>query len=274
MSVALRFRDIFRSFTVGWLGERPDQVNGKTAGYRLLWSMIAPLDAAAEFMLQALQAPWPGKGTATAQALIGRSRGMIRSQIETNDEYGDRLGAWLDRARQLGSMLSTARALHEYLGNRPRVRIYNRAGACVEVAETTGEVTRYEAGTTAWDWDSVSNPERSGYWWDLWACVYPIQWANSPVLDSGSRKLGHVPNLGIGCTATRQERDAIVGLVAQHKSEHSHMRALIFTSDETLFDPTNPGTQPDGEWGDWSGKGGGSRTVSHRNVTTCRYLEL
>ncbi len=273
MSVASRFRDVFRSFTVGWLNERPGELQGKTAGYRVLWSMIAPLDAAAEFMVQALQAPWPGKGTPTALPLIGRSRGMIQSQGETADEYGERMGEWFDRARELGSMLSTARAIHEYLENRPRVRIYNRAGACLEVAETTGEVTRYAAGTTSWDWDSISNPERSGYWWDIWACVYPMQWSDSPVLGSG-RKLGDTPVLGVGCTMTREEHDAITGLVEQHKSAHSHMRAVIFTTDATLFDPTSPATQPDGEWGDWSGKGSGSRTVSNRNVTTCRYLEL
>ncbi len=271
--VPLRFRDVFRAFTVGWLSERPDQVNGKTAGFRYLWSMIAPLDNASEFMIQALQAPWPGLGTPTAQALIGRSRGMIRSQAESDDDYAARLGTWLDRARQLGSMLSTARAVHDYLGNRPRVRIYNRAGACVEVAETTGDVTAYAPGTTAWDWDSISHPERAGYWWDLWLCVYPTQWSNSPLLGTG-RKLGDEPRLGIGCTMTREEHDAIVGLIFQHKSEHSHMRAVIFTSDETLFDPTVPASQPDGEWGNWGGVGGGSRTVSHRNVTTCRYLEL
>lgn len=272
--VAVRFRDAFRRFTVGWLNERPGQQNGLTAGYRVLWSMIAPLDVAAEVIVQSLQAPWPGQGTPTALPLIGRSRGMIRSQLETEAEYAVRLGTWLDRARQFGSMLSTARALHEYLGNRPRVRMYNRAGACLEVAETTGAVTRYDAGSTAWDWDSVSHPERAGYWWDLWACVYPMQWSASPVLEAGSRKLGATPNLGVGCAATREEHDAIVGLVQQHKSAHSHMRAVIFTTDATLFDPTTPASQPDGEWGDWSSKGSGSRVVSHRDVTTCRYLEL
>ncbi len=271
MSVAVRFRDAFKAFVVGWLSDRPGQGDGKTAGYRYLWSLIAPLDAASEFMAQALQAPWPGVGTPTALPLIGRSRGMIRSQLETDDEYAARLVTWLDRSRDLGSMLSSARALHEYLGNRPRVRVYNRAGACLEMAETTGAVTRYEAGTTAWDWDSVSHPERAGYWWDIWACVYPRQWADSLPLGS-VRPLGDM--FGIGCVNTVEERDALAGLVKQHKSAHSHMRAIIFTTDETLFDPTSPGTQPDGEWGAWSGRGGGSRTVSHRNTTSCRYLEL
>ncbi len=271
--VVERFRDTFRRFTVKWLSDRPGQFNGKTVGYRFLWSMISTFDDVAEAGIQAVQAPWPGRGTPTALPLIGRSRGMIRSQGETDDEYAARMISWLDRARQLGSMLSTARAIHEYLGNRPRVRVYNRAGACLEVA-ANGSVARYDAGTTSWDWDSVSNPERANYWWDLWICVYPMQWSNSPFLNAGGRKLGENGTATIGTTATRQEADAIRGLVDQHKSAHSHVRAVIFTTDETLFDPTDPTTQPDGEWGDWSGKGSGSRTVSHRDVTSCRYLEL
>ncbi len=137
-------------------------------------------------------------------------------------------------------------------------------------ADRRGHALR--AGTTAWDWDSVSHPQRADHWWDLWVCVYPLQWSFSPVLGSG-RKLGAVPNLGVGCTATREEHDALVGLLRQHKSAHSHVRAAIFTTDETLFDPTNPASQPDGEWGSWGTVGGGSRIASHRNTSTCRYLE-
>ncbi len=272
--VVSRFRDSFRAYTVKWLSDRPGQRNGKTVGYRYLWSMISTFDEAAEAGVQALQAPWPGHGTPSALPYIGRSRGMIRAQNEADAEYAARMLPWLDRARQLGSMLSTSRAIHEYLANRPRVRIYNRAGACVEVAETTGDVTSYAPGTTSWDWDSVSNPERAAYWWDLWLCVYPMQWSGAPALQPGSRRLAGTHTATIGSTATREEHDAIVGLIEQHKSAHSHMRAVIFTTDETLFDPNDPTTQPDGEWGDWSGRGSGSRTVSHRNVTDCRYLEL
>lgn len=274
MALIRRFRDVFKKYTVAWLNDRPGELAGKTVGYRLLWAMIAPLDVFAEYALQAVQAPWPGRGTPSALEEIGRSRGMIRGQGETDDAYAARLLTWLERSRQYGSMLSTARAIHEYLGNRPRVRVYNRAGACLEVAASTGAVTRYAAGSTAWDWDSVSHPGRSGYWWDLWACVYPSQWTDSPVLEAGSRVLGAQPNLGVGCSATRVERDALASLVEQHTSAHSHMRAVIFTSDAALFDPAVPATQPDGQWGAWSTTGSGSRVASHRNVTSCRYLEL
>ncbi len=270
MTVAVRFRDAFKDFTVGWLSERPAQLNGKTAGYRFLWTMIAPLDAAAEFMVQALQAPWPGRGTPTALPLIGRSRGMIRSQGETDDEYGARMGSWLDRARQLGSMFSTARAIHEYLENRPRVRIFNRSGACIEVAETTGAITRYAPDPARWDWDSLSNPERATFWWDEWIVVYPTEWADNGLWGDG--RFWGARDSGLGHQVTRPEEDAVRGIIAYTKSAHTNVRAIVFTSDAALFDPTNPATCPDGYWGRWSKDSAGSR-VAARNTTTCRYWD-
>jgi hypothetical protein len=274
IGVVQRFRDVFRRFTVGWLGDRPGGVTGQTVGFRFLWTMIAPLDVGAEVMLQALQAAWPGQGTATALPLIGQSRGMIRAQAETDAEYAARLVTWLDRARQIGSMLSIARSVHEYLSARPRVRVYNRAGVCLELAHD-GTVTTYAAGSTAWNWDSVSNPERAGYWWDLWVCVYPTQWADTGLWGDG--RVYGARDAGLGHQVTRVEFDAVLNEIAHNKSAHSHVRAVIWTSDATLFDPTVPASQPDGTWGQWSamslGGGSGTRVPSGRNTITCRYWE-
>ncbi len=272
MSVTTRFRDALRNFVTPWLSDRPGQERGKTVGFRVIWSMVAAADMASNMLAESLQAPWPGLGTPTALAKIGRSRGMIRGQGESDEDYAARLTTWLDRARQYGSMLAVGRAIHEYLGNRPRVRVYNRAGFCTEIAETTGAVTKYAAGTTAWDWDSVSNPERSGYWWDLWICVYPTQWADSGLWGDG--RFWGARDSGIGHVVSRIEVDAIKSEILQYKSAHSHVRAVIWTSDETLFDPTSPATQPDGTWGQWSLPGSDPRVPGGRNTTSCRYWEL
>lgn len=272
MSVLGRFRDSVRRFITPWLSDRPGQEKGKTVGFRYVWSMVSAADNAAETLVQALQAPWPGIGTPTALAKIGRSRGMIRGQDEADADYATRMLSWLDRARQYGSMLATGRAIHEYLRNRPRVRVYNRAGACTEIAQTTGAVTHYAAGTTSWDWDSVSNPERSGYWWDLWICVYPTEWTNAGTWGDG--RLWGARDSGIGHQVTRQERDAIRSEIDQYKSAHSHVRAVIWTSDATLFDPLVPATQPNGTWGQWSSPGTDPRVPGGRITTTCRYWEL
>ncbi len=268
----LRFRDTLSRYVVPWLSERPGRLLGRTVGYRYLRTMTSQLDAIADVALDALQAPWPGRGTPTALPSIGRSRGMIRGQGESDGDYAARMIPWLDRARQYGSMLAVGRAVHEYLANRPRVRVYNRAGFCTEIAQTTGAVTKYEAGSTSWDWDSVSNPERSGFWWDLWICVYPTQWADSGLWGDG--RFWGARDSGIGHVVSRVEVDALKSEIEQYKSAHSHVRAVIWTSDETLFDPTSPATQPDGTWGQWSLPGSDPRVPGGRNTTSCRYWEL
>lgn len=272
MSAQVRFRDTVNRFLPVWLAERPGGFMGKTVGYRFVWTIAAMFDDLAEVAIEALQAPWPGQGTPDAFPLIGRSRAMIRGQGESDAAYAARLVTWLDRARQWGSMLAIARSVHEYLGNRPRVRVYNRAGQCLEVAQTTGAITRYPAGSTGWNWDGVDAPERSHRHHDLWICVYPDPWTRAP--NIGSHRVIGSGDHGIGHNVTRVELDAVKSEIRQYKSAHSHVVAVIWTTDATLFDPTNPATQPAGDWGFWSTRGDGSRVASGRANSSCRIWEL
>jgi hypothetical protein len=254
-SAPLRFRDIFR--VPWWLADRP----GRTVGYRVVWTLIAMLDAFADVMLQGLQAAWPGIGTPSALPMIGRSRGIIRGQADTHATYAEKLRRWLDYWRDAGTQRAIAVALHEYLGNGPRVRVVNRAGFMTTV-DTDGTIT---TTTCAWDWDSSSNPERSGYWWDQWIIVYPTQWAVRGEFGGGDTVGGDA--LGLGHDVTRVEFDAVKGLLEQWKSAHSIVRAVIWTSDASRFDPATPASLPNGNWGQWhSGTG-----VSDRDTSTSRY---
>lgn len=268
MTVAVRFRDAFRKYIPPWLSDRSTYGVGLSAGYRFLWTMIAPLDAAAEVLVQGLQAPWPGKGTPTALPLIGRTRGMIRGEAESDDDYAARLLTWLDRWRAAGSAEAIARAIQEYCANHPKVRIVTRSGYWVTL-NTDGTITRT---TAAWSWDGASHPERAGFWSEIWVIVYPTPYAHRAT-TLGTGTLG-ADTLGIGHLVPRTSYDAIKGLVSQWKSAHTKVRAIVWTSDATLFDPTNPGTLPDGNWGAWGTPGSGARVASSRNLSTCRYWEL
>lgn len=264
MAVEIRFRDAFRRFIPPWLVDRVQA--GLTVGFRFLWAMIAPLDAALEVIVQGMQAAWPGKGTPTALPLLARSRGILRGQTETEEHYAERLRGWLDTWRNAGSAETIARQLHEYLGNNPRVRVVNRAGVWVTVNED-GSVERH---TQAWDWDSVSNPERAGFWSEIWIIIYPTQWADAP--DYGvARNYGDPSGLGHLCTP--QEYDTVHGLISQWKAVHTKVRTVIWTSDTALFDPATPASLPNGTWGTWSTQGSGSRVASGRELVTCRYWE-
>ena len=267
MSLLRTFRDAIRKFTVAWLNEKPRPVDGPigNVAYRLLWSMMVPLDIGSEMLVQSLQAPWPGKGTPTALPLIGRSRGIARGQVDTDDEYGAKLLLWLDKWAHAGSQRQLAIELHEYLGNHPKVTIVNRSGHWVTVA-ADGTLSATDA---AWDWDSISNPERAGYWWDMWIVIYPDQWDKSATWGDG-RNWGERDS-GIGHVVTRQEVDAVKAIIRQWPSAHTKIRTVIWTTDPALFDPLDSMTGPDGYWGRYSKLDAGTQ-VKSRNPD-CRYWE-
>ena len=263
------FRDSLRRIVPPWLSERV--ASGMTVGFRTLQGMIAPLDDATDRLVQGVQAAWPGLGTPSALAFVGRNRGMIRGKGESDLNYGSRLTRWLDRWRITGSQEAIARAIHEYVSGRPKVRVVNRAGICV----TVGHDDTLTKTDVKWDWDSKTNPERVGYWSELWVIVYTPPWSESgPQLNSPSAVLG-TRTTGLGHLVTREEVDAIRGLLAQWKAAHSLIRAVVFTYDASLFDPAVPSSWPNGRWGQWSANSISiptSRVMSDRSMS-CRFWE-
>lgn len=265
--LTLRFRDLIRSYVPPWLSDRPQ--NKRTAGFRYLWTLTAPLDALAEVLAQGIASWMPGVGTPTALPVIGRSRGIIRGKGELDVDYAARLVAWLDTWAEASTEERIARAVHEYLPNHPRVRVVTRWGLWVTVED--GAVTKR---TGPWDWDSVSHPERSDpdapFWSDLWIIVTGAPFA----LRSGTfGDLTGEDGYALGHMASVQDVDAIKGLIAQWKGAHTCIRAVIWTSDPDLFDPDVPESLPNGNWGAWGAYDGSSYVASDRNTTTCRYWE-
>lgn len=258
-----RFRDTVRKYLTWWLRDRPHE--GKTVSFRYIWSMVAPVDAFVDVLLQGLVAPWPGLGTPTALPAIGRSRGVVRGRLDTDESYALKLRGWLERWRLAGTMEGIARNVQEYLGTPSRIRVVNRAGRWLTL-NADGTIERH---TQAWDWDSVSNPERAGFWSEIWIIIYDPPYANRPgtlgdVIEDDGLCLGHLCPLG--------ERDILLGLFRTTKSAHTKTRTVIWTDDDTLFDPEDPGSLPDGTWGEWFTGGEGARVPSNRDPD-CRYWE-
>lgn len=269
MSATIRFRDVFRQYTPVWLLDRLS--DGLTTGFSYLWTMIAPLDNAVNFLAEGLQAPWPGQGTPTALNLIGRTRGIIRGQGESDASYTARLQTWLDRATRLGSAEATAKSLQDFLSTHPMVRIVNRAGFWTTLA-TDGT---FSYTTRAWNWDTVSNPERNDpaapYWSDEWIIIYSPPWAIRGNFGDPGQVYGQ--QTGKGHLVTRQEYDAILGEIARTKAAHTNVRAIVWSYDATKFDPTNPmSTMPDGTWGRWAYNNGVGPSQCRRDPS-CRYWE-
>lgn len=232
-----------------WLANRP----GLQVGYKYLFSAAVILDAFIDFAIQGITAGFPGLGTPTALPLIGETRGLIRGEAETDAGYAVRLRAWIQTHVDKGASYILAGLIQAYLGNTPTVRIVNRAGFWVSV-DPSGTVT---TATAAWDWDSVSNPERLLWWSDLWIIIYPTEWAVAGTIGATAapshdvEALGHlVPPAAV---------DAILGLVHDWKGAHSWVQAIIWSYDDTLFDPATPAApgNPDGTWGNFSINVGG-----------------
>lgn len=268
MNRDLRIRDLIDRLVPPWLAGRIKA--RKTTGYRILYGMVAPLDAVLDVVNQGIAAWFPGVGTPTATPYIGRSRGIVQNQGESIDDYAARLIRWLEIWPEAGAQELIAVSIHEFLASHPRVRVINRAGLWLTVEED-GTITRQIA---PWDWDSVSHPERSDpdapWWSEMWVIVQLSPWAERP------GTLGDLTGddgLAFGHLAAHGEVDAVKGLLNQWKSTHSLVRAVIWTTDPDRFDPEVPASCPDGTWGAWGTTGSGSRVASGRDLTSCRYWE-
>lgn len=248
MSVRL-FADRFRDYTPAWLQNRP----ALNVAYRLIWMVCIALDVMMQTIVEGLKAAFPGLGTPTALALTGSARGLIRGLGESDDSYAARQRSWLDTWEQAGADAILAAQIQAYLGNLAQIRIVSRAGHWTTLA-SDGTVTVTDV---AWNWDSHSNPERNNpaapYWSDLWIVVYMPLWAVTGTALVALRGLwGSQNGKGLGHAVTRAPLDAILAEVAQWKGAHTRVRAVIWSYDATLFDPTNPASLPDGWWGNWS----------------------
>ncbi len=256
-------RHILANYLPSWLGDQ--NPTAPSWGYRTLAAAALLVDGQIQVVLEASLAA-VGRGTPTALKYLALARGVTRGRLDTDETFGDKLATWIDLAKARGGQRGLARELAGYLGES-RVRVINRAGHWVTV-DADGTLTETDA---AFDWDSVSHPERAEFLAEQFIVVYsPPAWIERP-LTLGD--LTGADGYAIGHLVTPQEKDAVLGIVDRAKAAHTMIRAVIFTTDAARFDPTVPASCPDGTWGAWGTRGNGSRTKSGRDLTSCRFWE-
>ena len=252
--------DIYLNYVPTWLAG--------TKGGKILGTLIAFLDTALSNFDEASNAA-VGRGTVDALTYVGDERGVIRGRLDDDASYRVKLRGWIQARQEDGSQLGLAKRIWEYLGDS-RVRVVNRAGHWITI-ETDGSVSVTDA---SWDWDSVSNPERNDplnpYWSDEWIIIYPTY----PVRPG---TMGELPaptdGYGLGQMVPRNQVNDILDIISQSKAAHSKVRAILWCSDSTKYDPANNASKPDGTWGQWSINSGGHQIASGRDLTVTRYWE-
>ena len=243
----------------------------RPVGWKFLTTMVFLADTAYETLLQALYARWPGVGTPTALPLIGQSRGMIQGMTETFLAFAARLIQWLSLWQTAGTALTLAKMVQAYVAGSPKVIIVNRFGVMTTLNSDGTNTVNYASG---WDYDSLSNPERAGFWSEIWIIVFappwPIASATYPAWYWG---VLNVNGWGLGFQIPRVDVDAIRSIVDTWKSAHTYVRAVIYTYDSTLFDPTNPSKMPDGTWGQNSYAASPPHRTRSGRPRTCRFVQ-
>lgn len=268
----LSFRETLRRYVPPWLSDRPTA--GRTVGFRYLYGIVALLDAGAQFVIEGIQARFPGIGTPTALPYIGRDRRIIRGPLESDAAYAARLIEWLDLWRAAGNAYALAKAFQAFLApGRPRIRIVTRSGFWWTL-EPSGELTWHLATPNNWDWDSLTHPERAACWSDFWVIVYPPHFSTAGTWGDGGSLWGE--RKAFGQDTTTQNVETIRALIRQWKAAHARCVMVIFAYDPASFDPASlPGApgMPDGRWGSWSKENGvGGRVKSRRG--DARYWEV
>jgi hypothetical protein len=204
-------------------------------GRLLLLVMAIMVDASLERQLQALTCRHPSGESASAQALLGQDRGILRGRSETLGHYAQRLLAWRHpRGHKVrGSAFALLEQVSEYFGGvncasvDPRGNLFERDALGVET------VTH----STTWLWGSLAVLTN---WARFWLHVHAGSFASehpawgSPLLFGGAwggRK--HV--LGLD-GVTPEDIAAIRGLfIGKHpwKPMGNRPEWLVFSFDES-----------------------------------------
>lgn len=247
-------RNALGSIVPNWLANRA----GLNVGYTFLYAIALVGDCLLEAAWEGFQDAL-GIGDPSALPYIGQSRSLLQGPLEPNAAFVVRLTQWLKTARTLGSRATMAAQIQAFLtpasGPLPTIRIVDRSGNWVSI-DPSGNVTF--TTDTAWNWDSVSNPERANFWSDMWIIVAPSQFATYANTSDAAWVAGwgnySGTALGWGHQVPRQYVDGILKIVGATKAAHTWIVAILWTSNAALLTPGSLGLagNPDGTWGTWS----------------------
>lgn len=245
--MARNFRTLYRWLLPGFLLEGD--------GAAVVHSLAMIKDAWVERLRQGLNARFPSRTGASAQALIGRDRGIVRGRDETNEHYAQRLIRWrYPRGHRVrGNAFALLEQFSEYFGGVDcwtidvRGNRFDRSAAGVETS----------SHGNAWDWDGAGSTPR---WARFWV-VMDLSGIASAQLDLGDPDLwgGELgtPGYSFGQQGVT-EHDVLTLRGMMHSPRPWKPSGVRAEWVVVSLDGTEP--EPDGTWETWSKNVGGTQT--------------
>lgn len=224
---------------------------------------------------------FPSLAPADALPYLAADKLIITGPNETEAATRARIKGWLNEAVLSGLPLGLALALQAYAPGYPKISIANKkstwytleAGAVprllgltgyeplplcpyelgpkwpigtsaspIERLRLSGLYTRYVPAIPNFDWDSISNPERSTCWWDCVAVIHG-GYAIPESYDDASRNYDN-PDQSFGFAEPYGTFTAQWYIAEKRRSAKSVFRAIVWTPEPTDFDPLAPPTDP------------------------------
>jgi hypothetical protein len=289
----------------------PPWLRGTQAHSFLNEGIFTLYDIDAELMWQALMARFPSYCPADALPYLAADRRTFVSPSESEEALRVRLLAWMIEATLAGLPIGLLLAMQAFCAeNYPKVRVvtkksiwytleegavprmlglsgYERLPPCpyesganwpigtiasaTERLRFSGLYTREKVSPANFDWDSLSNPERAACWWDSVGVIYG-RYDKQKAWDSGLW-VWDDPSQSLGIDHPYGNLITLRYVANQRKSCKSVLRAVVWTDNTTLFDPSKSlgdPELPDGYWGRPGRVVAGHLTPTRRN--DCRVM--
>jgi len=243
-------------------------------GERLLFALGMMNDVIMEKHRQGIKARFIDDCDASALAIIGNDRQVVRGLTETNASYRERLKFSLDDEQRTGNAWSVLSAVRGYLlGDTPAARTvsaqYSSTGTALGASwneyiggEAQGVAPVFTRDVTGnWDWDSASPTTGSWGWWRWYLVlesVTPNAWVGDEGLWGSAGLWGDEGAWGVNSPPAVGATLRII--IRRKKSAICHW--VIISFDSGLF--TVPGAagveNPGGDYGHWA------KVVSRRHT--------
>jgi hypothetical protein len=237
-------------------------------GHRISYGIGVVQDAAGTALKLGLMASYPGQGDATALALTGAARGILRGPSESDEAYAERLRFWRQVRRRQGNAFALMEQLQAYLqpyGVAIRVqyddgtRYQLDPHGYLQVSQGYAGTTVAHFDTVTWNWDGTPDPARfwvilcdteetlwvsdgtwatAGYWWDR--NTDDATWSGTS-LDPLTKDTGPT----YGSTASYAVVQGLLSIIADWTPPHANFMGAIWCFDESSFNSI----APDGTWG-------------------------